>query len=358
MRSFLILSLATILTLSIARSNAIDVPANPAKTAAGMEVGQWSIEPWSNSGSIDRRNVNGQKLLEILYTSGKQDKAAFKHITHLTLNPKGKIRLFVFTPDEKPPQVGISVSTTAAFKWHESKPRDIKPGWNTLEFDSGTPDWKTEAANWQFSVPIAPPTDVRAFDFIVFNGERTGTIFVQGWTYDSDATGEKIAIYIKDMQSEDAEKRELAEKALVAIGRPALEMLHQIADDDRPEVLLRAASAIKQIEGIPEEKPTDPTLLEAIEKQREAQAFDEARRRSEYTLRGIDNERQRLMALLKDAQSEAVDGRKQLTDLKFTEAEKRKDFTETLDMIDKLMKDIEPLLKIEIPKKPEAPKKK
>lgn len=333
--------------ISIISVHAIDIPANPVKTAPGMEVGQWSVEPWSNSGSVEKQTVNGQKLMEFLYTGGKTDKAAFKHITQFGLKPNGKIRLHVYTGEDKPPQVAIAVLTTAAYKWHESKWRDLKKGWNQLEFDVSSNDWKTEAAQWKFSVPVAPLDAVRAVDFIVFNGDKTGTMYVQGWTYDVDATGEKIAEFIKDIQSEDAEKRELAEKALVAIGRPALEMLHQIADDDRPEVLLRAASAIRQIEGVPEEKPTDPTLLQAIEKQKESQGFDETRRRAEYTLRGIETERQRLSGLLKDAQTEAVEGRKQLETLKFTDEEKRKDFTETLDKIDKLLKEIEPLIKTE-----------
>lgn len=345
-----------ILSILCLATSAGDIPLNQAKPASGMELCQWSVEPWSNSGSVERLTSNGQKLIQFLYSGGKNDKAAFKHITQFGLKPQGKIRLHVFSHDEKPPQVAIAISTTAAYKWHESKWRDLKQGWNALEFDVDSNDWKTEAAQWKFSVPVAPLNDVRAVDFIVFNGEKTGVVYVMGWTYDLDATGEKIAEFIKDMQSEDAEKRELAEKALVAIGRPALEALHQIADDDRPEVLLRAATAIRKIESVAEAKPTDPTLLEAIEKQKESQGFEETRRRAEYTLRGIETERQRLQSLLKDAQAEAVEGRKQITTLKFTDEDKRKEFTDTLDKIDAMLKEIEPLTKIESTKAPEKKK--
>jgi hypothetical protein len=327
------------------RAAGADIPPNPVSSPPGMEVCQWSIEPWSNSGSIDKQTANGQKLLQVLYTAGPKDKAAFKHLTCFGINPKGKVRLHVYTAEEKPPQVAIALSTTAAYKWHESKWRDLKKGWNALEFEVGANDWKTEASNWKFTVPVAPASDVRAVDLVVFNGEKTGVLYVQGWTYDPDAIGEKIAIFIKDVQSEDAEKRELAEKAMVAIGRPALEALHQIADDERPEVLLRAASAIRQIEAIPEEKPADPTILEAIEKQKEEQAFDELRRRCEYTLRGIDTERQRLQSLLKDAKEMTAEGRKHLTELKFTDETKRKDFGATLDKMEALLKEIETQMK-------------
>ncbi|HLX60394.1 MAG TPA: hypothetical protein VKX17_03835 [Planctomycetota bacterium] len=351
----LILPLILVYALNL---SATDIPLNPAKTDPGMEVGQWSTEPWSNSGSVEKQSINDQKMMQVLYTGGKNDKAAFKHLTSFGLNPKGKIKLHVYTAEEKPPQVAIALSTTLAYKWHESKWRDLKKGWNALEFDVGTSDWKTEASGWKFSVSVEPPNDVRAVDFIVFNGDKTGVLYVQGWSYDADETGEKIKTFMQDIQSEDASKRELAEKALVAIGRPALEALHQIADNDRPEVLLRAASAIRQIEAIPEAKPADPTILEAIEKQKEEQSFDETRRRAEYTLRGIDTERQRIESLFKDAQEEVTAGKKQLADLKFTEDEKKKDFADTVEKLEKLLKEIEPLSKIDVPKKEVEPKKK
>src|SRR5205823_11870024 len=80
-------------------------------------------------------------------------------------------------------------------------------------------------AIYPLSLHDALPIYVRAVDFIVFNGDKSGVIYVQGWTYDADENGEKIKTYIQDIQSEDASRRELAEKALVAIGRPALEAL-------------------------------------------------------------------------------------------------------------------------------------
>src|SRR6185295_14118132 len=193
---------------------AAEVPANPAKAEAGMEVGQWSNEPWGNGGTIEKQVVQEQKLMQVLYTGGKTDKAAFKHLTSFGLNPKGKIKLHVYTAEEQPPQVAIAVSTTQAYKWHESKWRDLKKGWNALEFDVFSNDWKTEAAGWKFTVPVAPLDDIRAVDFIVFNKDKSGVMYVQGWSYDADENGEKTKEFIKDMLSEEASKRELAEKAL------------------------------------------------------------------------------------------------------------------------------------------------
>ena len=61
--------------------------------------------------------------------------------------------------------------------------------------------------------------------------------------------------------------RAKAEKGLIDIGRAASEALYQVSDDDRPEVLLRAASALRQIEEFPEELPSDPALRTEIEGQ-------------------------------------------------------------------------------------------
>jgi hypothetical protein len=335
------ISLLFLITLLSLNACAIDVPLNPVKTAAGMEVGQWSIEAWGNSGAVEVHTDNGQKMLQVLYTGGTKDKSAFKHLTSFGLKPKGKIRLHVYCVEEKLPQVAIAVATTAAFQWHESKSVQLKNGWNALEFDVSSNEWKTEKSGWKYAVSVEPLDQVRSMDIIVMNGDKSGVLFVQGWSYDADDVGEKVAGFIKDLQSDDASKREIGEKALVAIGRPALEALHQIADIDRPEVLLRAASAIRQIEGTPEEKPTDPTILQALEKQREEQTFDDARRRCEYTLRGIDTERQRLQSLIKDAQEMAVQGRKQLTELKFTDEAKRKDFGNTLDKMETMLKEVD-----------------
>ena len=53
-----------------------------------------------------------------------------------------------------------------------------------------------------------------------------------------------------------------------------------------------------------------------------------------------------------------VEGRKQLADLKFTDEEKRKDFTETLDKMDKMLKEMDVQLKTDVkPDKPEELKK-
>ena len=320
-----------------------DIPPNPAKAPPGMELGTWAIEEgdWGNSGTPEVVSVGAQRLLKLAYLGGAKDKTAFKHVTGLGLKRDGKIRLDVFTAEEKPPQVAVAVLTTKDYVWHESKAFDLKTGWNALEVENGPKEWKTQATEWKLATPITGAGDVRAVDILVYNGDKSGVLYVQGMTYESNAMGEKALGFIKDLQSEDPDKRDLAEKGLVAVGRAALEPLHQIADDERPEVLLRAASAIRQIEALPDDQVPDAGTLETVEKQQEFQGFDEARKKAEYTRRGLETERQRLSSLAKEARAQLEQGREELKKLKFTDDDKRKAYEESLDQLEATVKQAE-----------------
>jgi len=325
-----------------------DVPLLKEPVKPGVERGAWSLEAWGNSGSADKYVIGDHKLLKLIYTGGEKDKSAFKHITCFGVAHNAKLVMHVYAPEDNPPQVGLALSTTPAYIWHESKPVDLKKGWNKVEISAANRDWKTATSEWKFTTAIEPRDDVRAIDIVIYNGNKTGVLYVLGLQYDPDARGEKIAALASKMRSEEPDARAEAEKELVAIGRPAMEALFQLADDERPEVLLRAASALRQIEAIKEEPPPDPKIRAELEKQREEQSFDESRRRAEYTLRGLDNERIKLLGLLKDAHTELLQGREELKMLKFVDEEKRKSYTQTLDKMDAALKELGPLM---LPKK-------
>ena len=330
--------------LMVAWASAGEVPPPP-DGPVGMERGGWSLEPWGNSGAAERTLIKDKKVLKLIYTADKKDKAAFKHLTYLGLAKDGKVRLHVYSGEDSPPKVGLAISTTRAYRWHESKPCDLKKGWNKLEFSVGAKDWKTESSQWKHTAAVEPIDQVRAVDIVIYNGENSGVLLAYGLQYDPDERGKQVAGLIKDLQSEDLELRGKAEKALVLVGRPAMEALYQVADDERPEVLLRAASALRQIEEVPEELPADPTVREQYEKQREEQNFDEARRRADYALRALDNERAKLLGLLKEAQAELTLGRTELDQLKFVDVEKRKLYAAALDKIEAALKEVQPLVK-------------
>ncbi len=321
-----------------------DIPAPPEKAAPGIERGAWSIEGWGNAGTADKATEGDLRLLKIIYSGGDKDKAAYKHLTCFGLAHTGKIRMLVYAPEASPPQIGLALSTTLAYIWHESKPVDLKKGWNKIEIAAGTRDWKTATSEWNYTTTIEPRNDIRAIDIVVYNAEKSGSLYVLGLNYDPDDIGQKVQALAKELQSEDAEKRETAEKALVEIGRPAMEALHQLAEDDRPEVLLRAASALRKIEALKEAPPPDPKIREELEKQREEQTFADARRRADYIVRGLDTQRAKLLGILKDANTELAQGRLELGKLRLTPEEQRKAYEALLTKLEEAIKAVEPLL--------------
>jgi hypothetical protein len=332
-----------IFTFSFVR--AADVPALPEKVEAGIERGVWTVEGWGNSGSAEKVVSGDQKFLKLIYAADDKDKAAYKHLTCFGLAFKGKVRMWIYAAKDDPPAVGIALSTTLAYIWHESKPVDLKKGWNKIEISAANNDWKTAVSEWKFSTAIEPRDDVRAVDIVVYNGKSEGQLLVYGLTYDPDEKGEKVKALAKELQSEDGDKREAAEKALVEIGRPALEVLNQLAEDERPEVLLRAASARRQIEAIKEPPPPDPKIRAELEKQRTEQSYEEARRRTDYAVARLDNERAKILGLLKDAQTELTQGKADLEKMGNVDPEKRKVYEGLLAKLDAALQELAPYAK-------------
>jgi hypothetical protein len=336
-------ALAVVLT---ATAPAMDVPPNPDNPKPGMERCAWSLEAWGNTGTVERGSTDARKLLKLVFGGGTKDKTAFKHLTCFGIDPAGKISFHVYSDDEKPPQLALALCTTGAYQWHESKIVDLKKGWNKLAFSVGEKVWKTEASGWKFAVPVASIDDIRAVDVLLFSGEKQqGAVYLQGLQYDPNDVGKKLAAALVDLQSEDIDKRGAAEKAVVAFGRPATEALYQIEEDDRPEVMLRAASALRQIEAEPEKLPEDPAKRAEIMKQKEENSFDDLRRNAEYTLHSLETQRARMLGFMKEAAEEASNGRSQLDQMKYVDPDKRKTYLDTLEKIDGMVKELRPLIK-------------
>jgi hypothetical protein len=334
---------------------AADVPPDPDDVKPGMERCAWALEPWGNSGSVEKEN---RKMLKLIYTAGSKDKAGYRHLTCFSMPRDGKFTLDVYSGEDKPPEVSFAVSTTQTYEWHESLPRTLKKGWNRLQFSVGDKNWKTKGSGWRNEVAVDKPEDIRAVDLLVMAGNQTGIVYVQGINYDLDEKGKQIAALTADLQSDDVEKRGAAEKAITAFGRPAIEALTQLSEDDRPEVMLRAASALRHIEEVPEQPPADPAERTKLDKQKEEQKYDDLRRQAQYTLHSLDVQRTKLLALMKETQTAITEGRAQLDQMKFTDAEQRKVLTETLDKLDEVMKELQPISDVNVPKVEPMKKKK
>jgi len=329
---------------------AAEIPELPEKTVPGMERGTWALEEWGDPGAAEKVTIGERKLLKLIFSGGDKDKTAFKHLTCFGVDRQGKIRLFVYLPTARPVQFALALQTSVTYQWHESNPRDLKQGWNKLEFTILSKDWKTAESKWEFAVPVSAPDEIRAVDLIIYNSQGAGTVLVEALHYDPDAQGIVIAEAVKEMLHDDPEHREKGEKALLAIGKPATEALQQLADSDRPEVLLRAASALRQLDKIKEEALADPKVREQLDKQKEEQRFEESRRRADYLIRGLENQKLKLLGMLKDAHTELTQGRTELELLKHVDVEKRKSYSQTLDKIDAIIKELQDVIKAPPPK--------
>src|SRR5262249_35881277 len=161
------------------------------KVASGVERGVWTTEGWGNSGSAEKIVQGDLKLLKLIYADDGKDKAAFKHLTCFGISFAGKLRMWVYAPNDKSPQIGIALSTTLAYIWQESKPIELKKGWNKVELAVNVPDWKTAVTEWNYKTAIEPRDDIRAIDIVIYNGKTTGQLYVLGLSYDPDDKGQK-----------------------------------------------------------------------------------------------------------------------------------------------------------------------
>lgn len=231
---------------------AADVPAPAENVRPGMELGAWTAETWGNPGETGKITAGGLSLLKLSFSAGAKDKTVFRHPAFFGVAQAGKVRLHLFAPEEEQPFVALVLCSGPEARWHETRPAQLQKGWNKLEFAVGAREWKTEANGWKYAAAVEPCDEIRAVCLAVYNGHRTGAIYVAGLTYDLDARGERIVALIEDLRSNDRAQREQAEQGLRACGKQALEPLSQLGDGERPEVLLRAACVLRDLGGLKE----------------------------------------------------------------------------------------------------------
>ncbi|MCY3020572.1 MAG: hypothetical protein NTW87_16250 [Planctomycetota bacterium] len=329
----------SVFLLLLSALQAADIPPPPQKAAPGMERGSWAVESWGNAGTAEQAAGGGGMLLKLTCTAGAKDKAVFRHATCFGIAREGKVRLSVYSPDDAPPRAGLILASGAAAQWQESRPVDLKAGWNKFEFLVAAKEWKSEASGWKFAVPVAACDDIRALGIAIYNGNRAAVLYVLDLNYDLDERGEKIAALVKQLRNEDRAQREQAEKELVACGKPATEALLQLGNDERPEVLLRAASVLRDI-GTPAEPQPKPKARTDAEKPRDNANLEAARKRADSLLLALDNARRSLSSLRKEAHAEVAQGRALLEKDKDMETEKRKTYVELLEKLEAALKDV------------------
>jgi hypothetical protein len=304
------------------------VPANPQKCEAALETGKWKAEAWANEGLSETIVAGDVRALKLTYAGGEKEKVAFSQQTQLSADAEGKIRLHIFAPVEKPPQVAVYLLTGVKADWHEAKPFTVKQGWNEFEVSLTPPNWKTAGTKWEFKTGVEHAEDIRGIGLIILNGKTSGWLAVQGLSMDAGKASKEIEELAKKMLSEDGEERAQAEKALAEIGRPAIPVLRKLKGNERPEVSLRAGWALDKIEASSEkERRADEA------KQLETKAFTDAKRRTETLIENLKGSRTKLQQLASDAREELLRAQK-AKDLKAPSDEEQKSYEELLKQLD------------------------
>lgn len=317
------------------------LPANKDKPARGMEAAGWSLEPWGNPGTADKLKDGERAVLKLLYTKGEKDKTAFKHLTGTTADPKGKLRMWIYAPDDKAPSVAVALSTSPAYVWFESRVFKLKQGWNKIEVPLEKSHWKSEKTGWTYATGVEHIDQIRAVDVLVFNGQAEGHLLLEGLSLDPDETAHKVAELIKGLYSEETEKRGAAEKALVEMGQSALEALYQVRASDPPSaVMLRSGWAIEQIKKKDEDLPADPQVRDQVEKQKEEIFFDEAKARVDFAFTALKRDQAKILKSLTDAEEALKRGREEAAQLKNTDEADQKAFVAKLDDLERLAKEV------------------
>jgi cellulase (glycosyl hydrolase family 5)/mannanase-like protein len=90
---------------------------------------------------------------------------------------KSTVTLELYNPGG-PTQIAIAVSTGSSWAWHESITQPLQAGWNTVTFNLGASNWKSQATNWQYNGTIAQRNSIKRLAIGVFGHTGAGSIHV------------------------------------------------------------------------------------------------------------------------------------------------------------------------------------
>jgi hypothetical protein len=249
-----------------------DIPTSPAKAEdrQGFEGGQWDAEAFGNA--VEARTVSGEadrnQMLCIHYKAGASEKGALKRMTGLVAAEKGTLRACVYTGEISPPRVAFAICTGDKYEWQETEAVKLSSGWNQLSFALHGKNWKSAASEWKNNAAPAGIGDVRAIDLIIYS-RHDSVLYLDAVKIDRDDKAAGIDQLIKKLGADDFAEREAAEKALLALGRKALEAMNDLVERaEDAELVMRAKRIQAQLNGMGWQKPADnqpPRRIEDIE---------------------------------------------------------------------------------------------
>ena len=225
----------------------VKIPASPAKAEErrGLEAGYWALEP--NSNPAELRGVvseeqDDNRMLRMVYKGGAADKSAVKKMTGLAATDTGKLHTWIYSADDDAPSVSFALITGTAYNWQETQTIKLKKGWNEISIDLAAKTWKSKDSEWKNDAALAGREELHAIAFNVYNGQASGTVYLDALQIDH--TGDTAEIETQIQKLADPAARDEAAKEIAKGGRAAIECLNVFVETSKDKDAVAKAIGI------------------------------------------------------------------------------------------------------------------
>ncbi len=147
----------------------------------GLEAEAGWKYAWGNRLEADVFKLQDSKntLLRIKFEGGDEDKTTVRKVMKTDFRDKKFFKYDAYNPTTTPFSICFAVVTCPGWVYHESPQIILKPDWNLNNvIDLTASTFKTEKSGWKFTSPITNMDDVRQIFFVVYNGKKDGTLFM------------------------------------------------------------------------------------------------------------------------------------------------------------------------------------
>jgi hypothetical protein len=187
---FLAIGCASLSITSLQSWNKTTTVAGSLPALEGFEQGDagWKLMSWpttvpsiislSSKYATEGQNSLDLQILPDLVVEkevvvGREERLDLATATSLTLD--------VYNDTNGEVILSLALDTGPTYDWHESTPVTLKQGLNlAVSFNLKSSDWKTKAANWQFTQPLRHPEQVKGIylKFISPGEPIAGSLFL------------------------------------------------------------------------------------------------------------------------------------------------------------------------------------
>lgn len=144
----------------------------------GFEAAEeWSLQKWGNKGSVERESgLDGDVRIRLTSEAGEKDKTAIRLENKMDLASWKTFAFDVFNTRTEPVTVAAAFTTGTEWAYYESKAVKIDQGWNRIEIDLASSEFKTQATEWKFEAKIQNISKTTHIFLIVYNGKKEAEV--------------------------------------------------------------------------------------------------------------------------------------------------------------------------------------